>query len=374
MGSESADAIVIGAGVIGLAVARQLARGGREVLVLECLDSFGQESSSRNSGVIHAGIYYPPGSLKARCCIRGKQLLYEYCERRKVTAKRCGKLIIASSEAQREGLRAWHDNAVRSGLGDLQWLERDQVVELEPDVRASAGLYSPSTGILDVHELMLALIADLEAAGGSLVTRCKVLHVEPVAGGIELQVDDGSEYAISARTVVNASGHGAAAIASDTAGLESRHVPEVLPIRGHYYEYSGKLPFSHLVYPLPGESTLGVHVTMDTAGQFRFGPDAEYADAVDYRFDDSRREQFIEAIRDWYPALDEARLRPGFVGVRPNLQRPGDKRQDFIVSGPAEHGIEGLVNLFGIDSPGLTACLALADQAMIKLRPLGVPA
>jgi L-2-hydroxyglutarate oxidase LhgO len=242
------------------------------------------------------------------------------------------------------------------------------VAEAEPGVRASAALFSPSTGIVDVHELMLALIADIEAAGGSLVTRCHVLNARPVKGSIELQVDDGSEYTISARSVINAAGHGAVAIARNTAGLEGRHIPQVRPIRGHYYEYSGKLPFSRLIYPLPEESTLGVHVTMDIAGQFRFGPDAEYVDEVDYHFDDSRRGVFVEAIRDWYPALDEARLRPGFVGVRPNLQRPGEGRRDFILSGPWEHGIEGLVNLFGIDSPGLTACLALAEETAALLE------
>jgi L-2-hydroxyglutarate oxidase LhgO len=368
MSAETTDAIVIGAGVVGLAVARRLALEGREVLVLESQGSFGQESSSRNSGVIHAGIYYPPGSLKAHSCIRGKQMLYDYCDRRNIAARRCGKLIIASSEEQLARLRALQDNAVHSGLDDLQWLEQEQVAGMEPDVRASAGLFSPSTGIIDVHELMLALIADLEAAGGSLVTRCRVLHARPTDSGIELQVDDGGGYTICARSVVNAAGHGAAAMARDTAGLEDRHIPRILPIRGHYYEYSGQLPFSRLIYPLPEESTLGVHVTMDIAGQFRFGPDAEYVDGVDHRFDDSRRDNFVAAIREWYPALDEARLHPGFVGVRPNLQAPGEARKDFVLSGPAEHGIEGLVNLFGIDSPGLTACLALAEETVSRLE------
>jgi L-2-hydroxyglutarate oxidase LhgO len=218
-----------------------------------------------------------------------------------------------------------------------------------------------------VHELMLALLADLEAAGGSLVTHSNVLAAKPVAGGIELEIDDGGKFTVAARSVFNAAGHGATAIAGKTAGLAGKHIPRIYPIRGHYFEYSGKLPFSRLIYPAPEEATLGVHVTVDIAGQARFGPDAEYVGAVDYRFDDSRRERFVEAIRDWYPGLDEARLHPGFVGVRPNLQKPGEGRRDFILSGPAEHGIAGLVNLFGIDSPGLTACLALAEEAMAGL-------
>lgn len=368
MDTERADTIVIGAGVVGLAVARLLALAGREVLVLESNDAFGMETSSRNSGVIHAGIYYPPGSLKARCCLHGKQLLYDYCERRQIAAQRCGKLIIASSQDQLGRLQALADNAGQSGLDDLQWLERGQVLDLEPDVKACAGLLSPSTGIIDVHELMLALIADIETAGGALVTHCRVLAANPTNDGIELRVDDGNEFSLAAHTLVNAAGHGAVAIARNITKLGERFIPQVYPVRGHYFEHSGKLPFSRLVYPLPGENSLGVHVTMDIAGQFRFGPDAEHVDAVDYHFDESRREQFVEAIRDWYPALDETRLRPGFVGVRPNLQKPGEGRQDFILSGPAEHGIEGLINLFGIDSPGLTACLALAGEVMSRLE------
>ncbi len=367
MGAESADTIVIGAGVIGLAVARQLALAGREVLVLEARDAFGQETSSRNSGVIHAGIYYPPGSLKSRSCLRGKQLLYGYCADRQVAERRCGKLIIATSDTQRARLHALQENAIKAGLDDLRWLDEKQVHELEPGIRASAGLYSPSTGIIDVHELMLALLADLEAAGGMLVTRTRVLGGGPVRTGIELEIDDGNPCTLSARAVVNAAGHGAAALAASMAGLNDHNVPRVYPVRGHYYEHSGKLPFKRLVYPMPSDTGLGVHVTIDIAGQARFGPDTEYVDAVDYQFDDSRKARFVESIRDWYPGLDESRLHPGFVGVRPSLQAPGGEARDFVLSGAAEHGINGLVNLFGIDSPGLTACMALAEEVLVRL-------
>lgn len=368
MNTETADTIVIGAGVVGLAVARELALAGREVLVLESNDAFGMETSSRNSQVIHAGIYYPPGSLKARCCLRGKQLLYEYCIHHGIAAKRCGKLIIASSEDQRDMLSALHDNATRSGLTDLQWLDKKEVFELEPDVRACAGLHSPSTGIIDAHELMLVLLADIEAAGGVLVTRSTVLDGKVSGESLQLHIQDGGDFNFQARTVINAAGHGAVGIARNFSGLAASEVPAIYPIRGQYFEYSGKLPFSRLVYPLPTESTLGVHVTMDMGGQFRFGPDAQHVGTVDYNFDETRRPDFVEAIRDWYPGLDETRLHPGFVGVRPNLQKPGEGRQDFILSGPAEHGINGLVNLFGIDSPGLTACMALAEEVVAKLR------
>ena len=368
MASEIADAIVIGAGVIGLAVARQLALAGREVLLLEANGSIGLETSSRNSGVIHAGIYYPPASLKARCCVRGNQLLYDYCEKKHVSHSRCGKLIIASSADQLERLKALQQNAINSGVDNLVWLDQDQIRELEPQVRAVAGFLSPSTGVIDVHELMLALLADLEAAGGTLITHCKVLGGRTSGKELELRVDNGGEYSFTATTVINAAGHGAADIAGRISGFPANNIPKVYPVRGHYYEHSGKLPFSRLIYPLPGNTGLGIHATIDLAGQGRFGPDAEHCDTIDLSFDESRKPGFIKAIRSWYPELDESRLQPGFVGVRPKLQGPGEDFADFVISRPADHGINGLTNLFGIDSPGLTACLSLAcilDQEVV---------
>jgi len=364
---ETADTIVIGAGVIGLAVARQLAQTGREVLVLESNDTFGMETSSRNSGVIHAGIYYPPDSTKARSCVRGKQLLYDYCVKRHIPHERISKLIIAANEDQQGRLRALQKNAFKSGVNDIEWLDQARVRDLEPDVNASAALLSPSTGIIDIHELMLAFLGDLEAAGGTLVTHSRVLGGKSINNAIELNVDNGGEFKLLANTVINASGHGATEIARGITGFPHRHIPTFYPIRGHYYEHRGKLPFSRLIYPLPENKGLGIHVTLDLGGQGRFGPDAEYCDAIDYRFDESRKPHFARAIRKWYPGLDESRLQPGYVGVRPNLKSPDEVFRDFMISGPAEHGVNGLVNLFGIDSPGLTACMALAEEVALRI-------
>lgn len=364
---ETADTIVIGAGVIGLAVARQLAQTGREVVVLESNDTFGMETSSRNSGVIHAGIYYPPDSLKAQSCVRGKQLLYDYCVKRHIPHERISKLIIAANEDQHRHLRALQKNAFESGVKNIQWLDQARVGDLEPDVEASAALLSPSTGIVDVHELMLAFLGDLEAAGGTLVTHSRVLGGRSKNNAIELNVDNGGEFRLLANTVINASGHGAAKIARSITGFPREHIPTIYPIRGHYYEHHGKLPFSRLIYPVPESKGLGIHVTLDLAGQGRFGPDAEYCDAIDYRFDESRKPRFARAIRKWYPGLDESRLQPGYVGVRPNLKAPDEVFRDFVISGPSEHGVNGLVNLFGMDSPGLTACMALAEEVTLKI-------
>jgi len=361
MSSETTDIVVIGAGVIGLAIARQLALSGREVLVLEANDTFGQETSSRNSGVIHAGIYYPPASLKAQSCVQGNQLLYAYCTERNIPHSNCGKLIVASSEDQQSRLQTLQQNAINAGVDDLQWLDEADVAKLEPAVRATAALYSPSSGIVDPHELMLSLLADLESAGGTLVTHSKVLGGKPGRRGIELTVDSGGKNALKAATVINSAGHGAAKLASNISGLRTCFVPQIQTISGHYYQYSGKLPFSRLIYPLPQDTGLGIHATIDLAGQWRFGPDAEYCDGLDYHFDESRRASFIRSIQSWYPGLDEERLYPGYVGIRPALKEPGAEFADFVISTPKDHGVEGLVNLFGIDSPGLTSCLALAE-------------
>ena len=368
MPPEIADTIVIGAGVVGLAVARRFAQAGREVLVLETNGSIGMETSSRNSCVVHAGIYYPPDSLKTRCCVRGNQLLHDYCAQRHIPHMRCGKLIVAVSPDQLGRLKALQQNAIDSGVNDLQWLSQARAHDLEPEVQVTAALLSPSTGIVDVYELMQALLADLEAADGTLVTHSRVLGGKVTPGGIELTVDNGGETHLVAATVINAAGHGAAGIARRIAGMPACRVPAIYPVRGHYYEYAGKLPFSRLIYSLPGDTGLGIHATLDMAGQGRFGPDAEYCEKVDYNFDESGKPTFVEAIQSLYPGLDETKLQPGYVGVRPKLQGPGEGFRDFMISGSEDHGVGGLVNLFGIESPGLTACMTLADEVFLKTR------
>lgn len=360
MGRERVDTVVIGAGVIGLAAARALALAGREVLVLEANAGIGQETSSRSSEVIHAGLHYPPGSLKALTCVRGKQMLYDYCAAKGVPHRALGKLIVATRAERLPELARIRDNAIASGVADVTLIGRERLAAMEPQVRGEAALWSPSTGIIDSHGLMLALQADLEAAGGIVALESRVAGVRASNAGFALRVAGASGFELSARQLINAAGLGAADLARRITGLPAACVPRVHLVRGHYFAYAGTPPFSTLVYPLPEADGLGVHATLDLAGQMRFGPDAEYANRVDYAFDHRRLGRFAAAIRPWYPALDAQRLQPGYVGIRPRLAGPGEGFRDFVISGPAEHGVPGLVNLYGIESPGLTACLALA--------------
>lgn len=362
--SEPADVVVIGAGVVGLACARALARAGREVLVLERHDRIGSETSSRNSEVIHAGIYYPTGSLKARLCVAGKQLLYAYCEAAGIAHRRCGKLIVATDAAQVPVLRAYQAQALGNGAGALQWLDRAGVVALEPAVDAVAGVFSPTTGIVDSHGLMLALQADLEAAGGVVVCNTAVVRLARRPGGIAVSTDT---LELDAAWVVNCAGLGAPGMARQLVA----DVPIGRYARGRYYAYQGPAPFDRLVYPVAEPGGLGIHVTLDLAGQVRFGPDVEWIDAVDYTFDDSRRADFVAAIARYFPAVDPARVVPAYTGIRPKLAGPDAPAADFRIDGPAEHGVPGLVNLLGIESPGLTASLAIAQyvETLPGLRP-----
>lgn len=360
---ERVDCIVIGGGVIGLAVARRLALSGLETLVLEREATHGVHASSRNSEVIHAGLYYAPGSLKARLCVRGRERLYRYCEDRGIAHRRCGKLVVATSADERPTLQDYFDTARRNGVTDLEWRTGEQVAVIEPQVRCVAALWSPSTGIVSSHELMQALLGDLEARGGALVCRARAVAARRDGDGHRVVVEqDAARSEVRARRLVNAAGLEAQAVARALDGLDAATIPPRHLARGHYFALQGRAPFRHLVYPVAGHGGLGVHVTLDLAGAVRFGPDVEWVAAVDYTPDDSRRDAFAAAIRRYYPGLDAARLHPAYTGIRSKLAGPGQPATDFCIQGPRDHGVAGLVNLYGIESPGLTACLAIADE------------
>ena len=360
---ETQDAVVVGAGVVGLAIARALALEGRDVLVIERHGRIGEETSSRNSEVIHAGIYYPPGSLKAKLCVRGKELLYRYCRDRSIRHRRCGKLIVAANETQRAELEAIKARGTASGVDDLEIVDREEAAKLEPEVVCTSALTSPSTGIVDSHELMTSLQGDLEAAGGTVALRCEFLRGQVERNGFALRVRSvGEPLDVRARALINSAGLAAGSVAGNVEGLESRHVPRIRFAKGNYFIYRGKHPFRRLVYPVPEPGGLGVHVTLDLHGQARFGPDVQWIDAPDYSVDESRRNQFVEAIRSYWPEVSADRLAPGYAGVRPKLILPGDPPGDFVIQGPDAHGVPGLVNLYGIESPGLTSSLAIAEH------------
>lgn len=358
---ESVDCVVIGAGVVGLAVARALALQGREVLVLEAAEAIGTGTSSRNSEVIHAGIYYPEGSLKAQLCVRGKQLLYAYCEQRGLPFKRCGKLIVATSEAQRATLESIRLKALANGVDDLVLIDAEQARAMEPALQCVAALHSPSTGIVDSHALMLSLQGDLENAGGLVAFHARVLRAEVTPEGIVLHTADGME--LLARTVVNAAGLYAPGLARAFDGLPAEAVPTAYYAKGSYFTLSGRSPFSRLIYPVPEAAGLGVHLTLDMGGQAKFGPDVEWVDGPeDLVVDPQRGDAFYAAVRSYWPELRDGALAPGYAGIRPKISAPDAPSADFELQGPREHGVPGLVNLFGIESPGLTSCLALAES------------
>ena len=366
---DDVDCVVVGAGVVGLAVARALALRGREVVVVEAENAFGTATSSRNSEVIHAGLYYPPGSLRARLCVRGRQLLYEFCADHGVGHRRCGKLIVAADESELAALDALRAQAAACGVDDLQPLTSAQVRAIEPQLRCVGALLSPSTGIVDSHGLMLALLGDAQAHGAMLALCSPVVAMRVSPRGIELDVASDPPMTLRARSVVNSAGLGAPALARATDGLPARTVPRDHLAKGCYFTLTGRSPFSRLVYPAPGASGhLGVHLTLDLAGQARFGPSFRWIDRVDYRVDASDAEHFYDAVRRYWPTLPDGALQPGYAGVRPKISGPGEPAADFRVDGPDTHGVPGLVNLFGIESPGLTASLAIADEVARQLR------
>jgi L-2-hydroxyglutarate oxidase LhgO len=362
---EKLDAVVIGAGVVGLAVARALAMRGREMVILEAEDAIGTHTSSRNSEVIHAGIYYPRGSLKARACVQGRHMLYEYCVEHGVPHRRSGKLIVATDDAQLGELESIQKRAHANGVTDVVWMTRAQALALEPELACVAALYSASTGIIDSHALMLAYLGDAEAHGAMLALRSPLEKVFVRNGFFELHVA-GSDP-IATRLLVNSAGLRAPSVARRIEGFPESCIPRELYAKGNYYSLARRSPFSRLVYPVPEPGGLGVHVTLDLAGQARFGPDVEWVENIAYDVDPRRAERFYAAIRRYWPGLPEGALAPGYAGIRPKTAGPGEPAPDFQVQGPAVHGIPGLVHLFGIESPGLTASLALADAVVKEL-------
>ncbi len=359
---ETLDCVVIGAGVVGLAIARRLALAGREVIVLEAENSIGNHTSSRNSEVIHAGIYYPTGSLRAQMCLAGKKLLYRYCPSRGVGHERITKIIVATAADEIPTLNKYREQAERNGVDDLVWLEKAEVNAMEPNVVAVAGVLSPSTGIIDSHGLMLAYQGDAEANGAALVFESPVLGGKVTADGIELDVGGKEPMQVRARTVVNAAGLMAPAISRSIAGIPAASIPPQHFCKGHYFTLSGKAPFNRLIYPVGSGLWHGVHVTLDLAGGVRFGPDLKWLDGIDYSFDEQRAASFYEAIRHYYPALADGSLVPGYTGIRPKITAQGEPAADFMIQGPKDHGIAGMVNLYGIESPGLTSSLAIGNH------------
>ena len=365
---EFLDVVVVGAGVIGLAVARQLSRAGRDVIVLEHNAYIGEETSSRNSEVIHAGIYYPTNSAKARLCVRGKELLYSYCDEKKIPYRRCGKLMIALDNHQEKQLSAIVTQGKINGVNDLEQLSATEAVKLEPEIRCLSAAFSPSTGIIDTHSFMHALQGDLEAAGGNIafLSDCRGGRIED--DGINLKVvNQGKELTIRANTIVNAAGLRATQLANSISGLGTQHVPRTHYAKGTYFILQQKSPFTHLVYPMPDGAWLGIHSTLDIRGQARFGPNQEWIEEIDYEVNTELEELFYEAIRQYWPTIPEGSLGPGYAGVRPKIVGPGEAPGDFIIQGPNKHGVDGLINLFGIESPGLTSSLAIGEEVFRML-------
>jgi L-2-hydroxyglutarate oxidase LhgO len=358
---ETVDAVVIGAGVMGLAIGRALAMSGRETLILEARPQFGTETSSRNSEVIHAGIYYPRGSLKAKLCVAGRASLYRFCEEYGISHGRCGKLLVATTEEQQPALEAIRTAAQANGVS-LNRLSREEALQLEPELACVGALYSPLTGIVDSHSYMATLLGHAESHGATLVCNSKVSELIPARDGmISLAIDAGAPL-LGAKLVVNCAGLGAPEVARSIAGFPPDWVPVGYLAKGNYFSLTRPSPFKHLIYPIPAEAGLGIHLTLDLAGRARFGPDVQWIEELNYEVDAGRAAPFYAAIRHYWPGLPDDSLQPAYAGIRPKITGPGDPAADFRIDGPAQHGVPGVINLFGIESPGLTASLALADH------------
>lgn len=358
---DEIECVVIGAGVVGLAVARVLAMQGRDVVIVEKESLFGSETSSRNSEVIHAGIYYPAGSSKARLCVEGRKQLYAYCDSRSVAYNKCGKLIVAPKQSQVAELETIAAAAARNGVDDIAWLDRTAALRLEPELECAAALLSPSTGIIDSHGLMLAYLGDAEARGAVLALNTRVTQIEASRHGATLGFN-GQEPSLRVRLLINCAG----LTAPDLARSAGADAPTAYYAKGNYYALSGGSPFSRLIYPTPEPGGLGVHLTLDLAGQARFGPDVEWVDAPHYDVDPKRADKFYTAVRAYWPGLRDGQLTPAYAGVRPKISAPGAANADFMIVAPTSE--LQMINLYGIESPGLTASLAIADEVATLSR------
>ena len=368
MEKAEVDCVVVGAGIIGLATARRLAQSGLEVLILEAEGEIGSGVSARNSEVIHAGIYYPTGSLKAQLCVAGRRKLYEYCSTHGVTARAVGKLVVATSEAQMPALHALMRQAKANGVDDLDLLSADEAKRMEPALSCIAAFRSPSTGIVDTHGLMLSLLGEAEAHGAALALRAPVMRgALEDDGRMTLFIGGNDPMTVSARYLVNAAGLGAQTLAASIEGYPADRIPRLYYAKGNYFSLAGRSPFRHLIYPMPEAAGLGVHLTLDLNGQARFGPDVEWIDAPHYDVDPRRGDGFYAAIRTYWPALADGALVPGYSGIRPKISAPEAPAADFAIHGPAETGVPGYAALYGIESPGLTAALAIADAVAEKV-------
>lgn len=366
------ESIVVGAGVIGLATARQLALGGQEVMVLEQYDLTGSETSARNSGVIHAGIYYPPGSIRARVCVAGKKMLYDFCAENGVDTLKCGKLLVATTDAEIPRLEKLKENAEHNGVDDLVMLTAQQAKTLEPQLACVAACLSPGTGVVDGHGLIKALEGHIESNGGNIVLSTRVTAIRQTGDEFRLEYVSGDESgSITCRQLVLASGHGGTRLGNDLKYPGDYQPPRTFPAKGHYFQLNGASPFRHLIYPMPDGAWLGTHLTLDTTGKARFGPDNQWVDHLDYQFDDDdgrRKQQFVAEIQRYWPGIESADLSPDYTGIRPKIYQPGQPPADFAIHGPSQHGLQHLVSLYGIESPGLTSSLAIAELVANCLR------
>ncbi len=359
---EKVAAIIIGAGVVGLAIGAKLSNDVNNVLIIDKNPHFGEETSSRNSEVIHAGIYYPQHSLKAKLCVKGKEKLYQYCKDRNIPHQRLGKLLVAHGRAEEISLKNTLKQAALNGVNDLTWLTESELKVSNPELHATAALLSPSTGIIDVHCYMQALLADIEHNKGQFVGQTQFINAEKSRDGFIVTLNSQGEIMqLHCHYLINAGGLHSTKVAENIKALAKTHIPKLYYCRGHYFSYQGKSPFTQLIYPLPQAYGLGIHASLDIGGQLKFGPDTQYIDSIDYQVSAHLKAKFVSAIQRYYPTLDESRLQPAYSGIRPKLQGPSDGFKDFIIQGEKEHGLKGLVNLFGIDSPGLTSSLAIAE-------------